>query len=73
MSILIKTEYRSDVTGRGKVTAKGGGKQATVPYVDGYATRSHAEAAAAVAVKLGLMDVTGAWEIPGDKFYFKVQ
>jgi hypothetical protein len=32
MTVTIRTEYRTDASGKGKITAKGKGKQRTVPY-----------------------------------------
>lgn len=53
--VTITTKYNSSNTGAGRITAKGAGKQRTVPYRHGEsAARNHGNAAGTLALALGL-------------------
>lgn len=58
--VTITTKYGSTATGAGRITAKGAGKQRTIPYSHARsAEQNHGDAAGTLALALGLTDHDG--------------
>lgn len=55
MQTVIRTSYNTTATGAGRVTAKGAGKQRTIPFDPAVSSeRNHGNAAGTLALVLGL-------------------